>query len=222
MNVLPASLIRLSCTLVSTLLYCNLSIAATIAPAATPAVGSAKAITACKTTVMSDLRELRGRQVQRIEFSAESQALQPTGGSETLVKGSGHYGWDAGKTVIPFTYRCTYNAQTEQTNGVVLSDKAAEALVQKPSATWQPDMAQLSPEACEVAVAKTLKEKYPRVGRIAFGSDSRQVKPAPNNNTYMEGNGGVEKANGMSATAFSYRCEFEVRSSKLLSAKTNL
>jgi hypothetical protein len=90
--------------------------------------------------------------------------------------------------------------------------------VEKP---WQPDIVNLSTEACEAGVAAALKSKHPRVGRIAFGSDSRQLRPSANGGTRLEGQGGVERALGMSSIPFSYRCEYDTRTSKFLSAQVN-
>jgi hypothetical protein len=71
------------------------------------------------------------------------------------------------------------------------------------------------------AAASQLKQKYPRIGRIAFGSDSRQLSPAPNAHTQVEGQGALQRAPGMNATPFRYRCEIETRSGKVVSVQTS-
>ena len=57
--------------------------------------------------------------------------------------------------------------------------------------------------------------------RIAFGSDSRQLRPAPNEHTSLEGGGAVQRAPGMNAVPFRYRCEIETRSGKVLNVETS-
>ena len=76
------------------------------------------------------------------------------------------------------------------------------------------------PEDCETAAASQLKHKYPRVGRIAFGSDSRQMRPAPDDLTSLEGQGAVQRAPGMNAVPFRYRCDIETRSGKVMRVET--
>lgn len=170
---------------------------------------------ACESSVIDDLQELRGKDAQQIEFVGAQRSITPAqGAAETSVKGAGRY---AGGT--PFTYSCTYNSQTRKTSGVVIRDKGGSARPARPEAVWQPDLTRLSPEACETAVAAVLKVQHPRVGHIAFGSDSRQLKPAANGErTSLEGQGGVERAPGMSKVPFGYRCEFDHRSGQLISA----
>jgi hypothetical protein len=186
--------------------------------ASAPAAEFGKAAEACELAVTDDLRDVRGKGVQRIEFASAQRVMLPAAGKEISVKGAGKY-WFGQSAPIPFTYRCAYHTPTGKTNGVVISDKGVPAASSAASKAWQPDMSRLSPEACETAMAETLKTKHPRVSRIAFGSDTRELKPATNGNTLMEGRGGVQPAPGMNAVAFSYRCEFDARTGQLVSAK---
>jgi hypothetical protein len=180
------------------------------------AANTSKAVQACEAAVSEDLREVRGQRAQRPEFSSTQRMVVPTGSDGLSVKGEGRY-WTSGGNSVAFSYRCGYSIQSGKTNGIVLSDKGAPSAAASTPA-WQPDLTRLSPEACETAVASALKAKHPRVGRIAFGSDSRELKPGPSGNTLMEGNGGVQRATGMHAVPFGYRCEFE-SSGKLVGAR---
>ena len=85
---------------------------------------------------------------------------------------------------------------------------------------YQRYLAHFSPEDCETAAASQLKQKYPRIGRIAFGSDSRELRPAPNAHTSVEGQGALQRAPGMNSTPFRYRCEIETASGKVVSVQT--
>jgi hypothetical protein len=186
------------------------SAVAVMSAASIPAPSSAntvKAVQACEAAVSDDLRQVRGNRAQRAEFSSAQRTVLPSSGDSLSVKGEGRYTSTGGNTVA-FTYRCGYSIQTGKTNGIVLSDKGDPSAAASTPA-WQPDLTRLSPEACEAAVASSLKTKHPRVGRIAFGSDSRELKPGPNGHTILQGSGGVQRSTGMNAVPFSYQCEFE-------------
>jgi hypothetical protein len=118
-----------------------------------------------------------------------------------------------------FTYSCAYNAKTGATSGVVFRETGA-ARADGSQAPWEPDLSRFSPEDCETAAASLLKQKYPRIGRIAFGSDSRQMRRAPNMNTAVEGQGALQRAPGMNSTPFRYRCEIDTHSGKVVSVQT--
>ena len=85
---------------------------------------------------------------------------------------------------------------------------------------WQPDLSRFSPDACEAATAAALKDKHPRVGAISFDAGTRALQPAPNDHTQLEGRGALVRAPGMLAAPFSYRCEFEPASGKVVGVQT--
>jgi hypothetical protein len=89
------------------------------------------------------------------------------------------------------------------------------------TASWQPDLTNVSPEACESAVAAVLKDRHPRVGRIVFGSESRQLQPAANARVGLLGQGAVQPAPGMNSVPFNYRCEIDPRSGRVLQAQAS-
>ena len=203
---------RLSPLGAALLLLCTVS-----ASAATSSADVAKAAESCEAAVIDTIKEMRGRDAQDVQFNKDKRVLAPTTGEETDVKGAGRYRGPGG-AAMPFTYGCAYNATTGATSGIVFRDAAASrAAEEKP---WQPDLMSVSPEACETAVAATLKNKHPRVGRIAFGSDSRQLRPAPAGRSSLEGIGAVQKAPGMNLVQFTYRCEFEPGNGKLVAVQT--
>ncbi len=105
-----------------------------------------------------------------------------------------------------------------ETHGVLFSDRGGAAAT-APAA--QPDLARLSPEACEAATAAALKTKHPRVDRITFGSDSRELMAVPEARTALEGRGALARAPGMNAVPFSYRCEFDNRSGRVVAVRTS-
>jgi hypothetical protein len=174
----------------------------------------------CEAAVADTVRRMRGREAQEVEFVGAKRVLTPTGEEEeTGVKGEGRYR-GPGTAAMGFSYSCAYNAKTGATSGVVFRETGAPR-AGGGDAAWEPDLAHFSPEDCETAAASQLKQKYPRIGRIAFGSDSRQLSPAPNAHTQVEGQGALQRAPGMNATPFRYRCEIETRSGKVVSVQTS-
>ncbi|HET7793668.1 MAG TPA: hypothetical protein VFL64_09815 [Rhizobacter sp.] len=187
------------------------------ARAAAPSADAVKAAEGCEAAVIDTIKEMRGREAQDVQFNKDKRVLAPTTGEDTDVKGAGRYKGPGGAS-MPFTYGCAYNTKTGATSGIVFRDAAAlRAVEEKP---WQPDLMSVSPEACEAAVASALKNKHPRVGRIAFGSDSRQLVPAPAGRSSLEGIGAVERAPGMNSIPFRYRCEFEPGNGRLVAVQT--
>jgi len=193
------------------LLYC-----ASAPQAAQPDAGNAGDL--CEEAVADTVRRMRGKQAQEVQFIGAKRALSPTLGDETGVKGEGRYHGAAGGTVS-FSYSCAYNAKTGDTSGVVFRD--IDRAAANAEGSWQPDLTHISPDACDAATAAALKEKYPRVGRIAFGSDTRRLTPGANDNTSLEGQGAVQRAPGMNAIPFTYRCEFQTRNGELVSVQTD-
>ena len=175
-----------------------------------------KAGDACETAVADTVRRVRGKGAQELQFIGAKRALTPAG-DETGVRGEGRYRSATG-AAVPFSYSCAYNVKTGATSGAMFRENGSAPAGSEQA--WQPDLTHVSPAACETATAAALKDKYPRVGRIVFGSDSRQLRPAANAHTSLEGKGAIERAPGMSAVPFEYACEIETRSGKVVSVKT--
>ncbi|MET0349728.1 MAG: hypothetical protein ABW067_08060 [Rhizobacter sp.] len=194
-----------------------MSFGASAAHAAEPS-GPEAAGERCEAAVTETVKHMRGDDARQVQFTRAKRVVAPPVDEETDVKGEGSYRGASGGA-RPFSYSCAYNIKSGNTSGVVFRD-LGPARTGDAEAAWQPDLSTLSPEACESAVAAVLKGKYPRVGRIAFGSDSRRLRPAPNGRSGMTGQGSVERAPGMSLIAFDYQCEFEARTGKVVAART--
>ncbi|WP_280154110.1 hypothetical protein [Piscinibacter sp. XHJ-5] len=178
---------------------------------------AAKAGDRCEEAVAETVRRMRGRDAQEVEFVGAKRAIAPApDADETGVKGEGRYRSPGG--TMSFSYSCAFNARTGGTSGVMFRETGGTR--SGSGAAWEPDLTHFSPEACETAAASQLKQKYPRVGRIAFGSDSRQLRPAADAHTSVEGQGAVQRAPGMNSIPFRYRCEIETRSGKVVSVTT--
>jgi hypothetical protein len=171
----------------------------------------------CETAVAETITRMRGREAKEVQFVGAKRALTPTSEDETGVKGEGRYRGATGRTT-PFTYRCYFNVKTGATSGVVFRDIGAPAPAAETA--WQPDLTNVSPEACESAAAAELKDKHPRVGRIRLDADTRRVRPGPNGHILLEGRGAVQPAAGMNAVPFTYRCEFDGRGARIVGVET--
>jgi hypothetical protein len=205
------------------LLACAVSAGAAAQGASAPAaaaapVDAAKAADRCESSVTETIMKMRGRDAREVQFVGAKRALTPTSDEETGVRGEGRYRAAAGGSTT-FTYTCYFNIKTGETSGVVFRDTGGAAPVAEKA--WVPDLTNISPEACESATAAELKKKHPRVGRIALGSDSRRVSPGPNGHILLEGQGAVERAPGMNAVPFTYRCEFDGRGGRIVGVSTS-
>jgi len=187
------------------------------ASAAAPSADSDKAGDRCEAAVAETVKRMRGHDAQHVQFVGAKRALSPAADDdETGVKGEGRYRGSSGNST-PFTYSCAFNARTGATSGVLFRETAGGP---NSDDAWQPDLTNVSPEACEAATAVALKDKHPRVGRITFDSNTRQLRPAPNAHTSLEGKGAVQRAEGMNSVPFTYRCELDTRSGKVVSVQT--
>ncbi len=196
-----------------------ISLAGSGAYAAAPPTDTTKAGDRCESAVADTVRHIRGRDAKEVEFIGSKRVLAPTGEEEeTGVKGEGRYRAPGG-TAMGFTYSCAYNGKTDATSGVVFRETGTPR-ADGSAPVWEPDLTNFRPEECETAAASQLKLKYPRIGRIAFGSDSRQLSPAPNAHTSVQGQGALQRAPGMNSTPFRYRCEIETRSGRVVSVQT--
>jgi hypothetical protein len=152
-----------------------------------------------------------------VQFIAARRVLTPQSDDETAIRGEGRYRAASGAGVT-FTYGCAYNAASDGTSGVVFRETAGQrAAADKP---YEPDLTNVSPQACESAAAAALKKLHPRVGRINFGSDSRRMQPGENGRIELLGAGSVERAQGMNLIPFSYRCEVDPRNGRVLAVAT--
>ena len=172
----------------------------------------------CEAAVAETVRRMRGAGAQEIQFIGDKRVVLPAKGDDTDVKGEGRYGSKSGGAT-GFAYSCVFNAKSGATSGVLFRETTA-AVRGSADPVVQVDLSQLSPENCESAAAAVLKAKYPRVGRIVFDGEGREVRAAPNALATLDGQGAVERAAGMNQVPFKYRCEFETRSGKVVKATT--
>lgn len=175
-----------------------------------------KAADDCEAAVAEAVKRMRGREAQDVQFVKTKRVFTASGDEETSLKGEGRYRGASGRS-MPFSYGCALNTKTGATSGVVFRDLGAPP-EEKP---WQPNLTNVSPDACEGAAAASLKSKNPRVGRIVLDSESRRLSPGPDDRIVLEGRGALERAPGMNTVPFTYACEVEPRNGRIVSIRTS-
>jgi hypothetical protein len=195
------------------------SLAVLLAAGAIPAWAAnpdhGKATQHCEDAVTAAIERARGKDAHDVQFVGATRAIS-TDGDDIGVKGEGHYRRASG--IVPFSYSCAFNQTTGGTSGVVFKETGSTVAAVDESA-WQPDLTNVSPEACETAVAAVLKDQHPRVAGISFRSETRRLQPAGGVRVGLEGQGTLQRAPGMNANPFRYRCEIDPRSGKVLAAR---
>jgi hypothetical protein len=200
------------------LLCCGATAAslAAVAPAPVPTEAGDR----CEAAVADTIRRMRGADATEVEFASARRRLATAldNADQTAVKGEGRYRGHGG-AAMNFSYSCAYDARTASTSGVVFRDTGHAG--SSSHSSWQPDLSRFSPDACEAATAQALKDKYPRVGGIAFDAGTRVLQPAADDHTRLEGRGALVRAPGMNATPFGFRCEFDSGDGKVVSVHTH-
>jgi hypothetical protein len=176
-----------------------------------------KAADDCEAAVTEAVKRMRGKDAQDVQYVKVKRSVTPSAEDETSLKGEGRYRGPGGR-IVPFSYGCALNTKTGATSGVVFRELTALA-EDKP---FQPDLTNVSVSDCEGAAVASLKNKNPRAGRIVLDSESRQLRPAQDERIALEGRGAFERAPGMNSAPFTYRCELEPRSGRIVSVQTSL
>lgn len=176
----------------------------------------------CEAEVTKTLQRLHGRDFRDVRYEAAHRQVQLASGDDAAVRGEGR--WTGSRGTSVFRYSCAYNAKEGEASGVVLHEtRPAAGRAGATAATdpnWEPDLTKVTPEACESAAAAHLKERNPRVSRIAFDADTRRLMPGDSGRIALEGQGALQKATGMNAQPFGYRCEFDGRNGRVVAVST--
>jgi hypothetical protein len=192
-----------------TLLCCGTSAALAQTPDLADAGGR------CETEVTETLERLHGKAARSVRFEAGKRQLSRGDGDDAAIRGEGRY--TLGGTLAPFQYSCAYNLRTGETSGVVVRDTGSA----RAAPAWDPDLAKVSPGDCEAATAALLKNRNPRIGRIAFDSETRRLEPVSNERIGLQGQGALQRAPGMLSLPFSYRCEFDGRDGRVVAVQAS-
>ena len=157
------------------------------------------AIDACQAAAT---KQLRGKvpQADRIQFLGE-QFSQPSS-SETAVTGTAQYLNRNSSTWTKVSYTCAYNARSRQTNNVTVRENGP---------VGPDDLAQAAITACQAAVSREVRSRYPNTIGVQFTStpNRRQTSGAE---TVVSGSGQVQTRN--ESRAFGYDCTYNSRSTQ--------
>ncbi len=183
---------------------------------------AAGAPVACQKAAQDALRSTRGV-VDELSFVALPTLQTGTSNNDELnFRGAGHYRIKSG-AAREFSYSCTYSTHSAVVAGVVLREAAVEAAASPTAATSkpvEPDLSHVSPQACESAVAVTLQRRHPKVERIHFNPELRQLRQDSLAHGNLSGQGTAVRAPGDPSTHFSYQCEFDPRSGHVIGVQT--
>jgi hypothetical protein len=173
----------------------------------------------CESEVTKTLQRLHGRDFREARFDAARRQVALADTVDAAVRGEGRWVGSGGTST--FRYSCAYNTESGEASGVVLNEtQPPRAAAAAAGASWDPDLTKVTPAACESAAAAQIKVKNPRVARIAFDADTRRLSPADSGRIGLEGQGALQRAPGMSAQPFGYRCEFDGRNGRVVAVST--
>jgi hypothetical protein len=192
-----------------------IALAACAGVARAEVVDIAEAAGRCEAEVTETLQRLHGKDARSARFDAARRQLTRSEGDDVAIRGEGRYVLAGGSA--PFQYSCAYNLRSGEASGVVLRETGAAHAEQ----AWEPDLAKISPDACESATAALLKNRNPRASRIAFDAETRRLGPAADARISLEGQGALQRAPGMFSLPFTYRCEFDSRNGRVVAVQAS-
>ena len=167
----------------------------------------------CEAQVQESLKRIHGKALRGVKFDAAGRSLVRGEGDEASLRGAGRTTLDSGGG--PFQFSCAVNLKTGEANGAVVRDAASG----RAGGSWEPDLSKVSPADCEAAAAALPTEPPPRTGRITFDAETRRLEPAELQRIGLEGRGALQRAAGMLAAPFRYRCEFDGRNGRVVAVR---
>jgi len=169
----------------------------------TPAVGGGDtaqaAINACEAAATKQLRG-QAPQADRVQFLGHQ--LSQRSGAETAVAGTGQYLSKNANTWTKLSYVCTYDARSKQTNSVSVRENGP---------VGPEDLAQTAISACQAAVSREVRSRYPNAVGVQFTStpNRRQTSGVE---TVVSGS--AQYQTGSDWRTFGYDCTYDSRSSQ--------
>ena len=168
-----------------------------------PAVGGGDtaqaAINACHAAAT---KQLRGQvpQADRVQFLGEQLAQTST--AETAVTGTAQYLNRNSSTWTKVSYTCSYDARSRQANNVT---------VRETGPVGPDDLAQTAITACQAAVSREARSRYPNVVGVQFTSTPNRRQTS---GTETVVSGSAQFQTGNDSRTFGYECTYNSRSSQ--------
>jgi hypothetical protein len=182
------------------------------APASAPA-SQGGAESACQREAQTTLQGDRPSVVS-VSFAAPPSPVPGAADAKDLMlRGTGRARSASGSRV--FSYSCTYDLQGRTVTGVVVRD-AAGAERKPVQRTVEPDLRAISPAACESSAASALTRRWPAVQGIVFDSDTRQLSQNTAGQSRLQGQGKATLQTGGPSTHFSYDCNLDASSGRVM------
>jgi hypothetical protein len=161
--------------------------------------GAQAAIDACHAAATKQLR-VQVPQADRVQFLGE-QFSQPST-AETAVTGTAQYLNRNNSTWTKVSYTCAYNARSRQANNVAVRENGP---------VGPDDLAQTAITACQAAVSREVRSRYPNAVSVQFTStpNRRQMSGAE---TVVSGS--AQYHTRSESRTFGYDCTYNSRSSQ--------
>lgn len=201
------------------LLVTALPLALACGAGAAAAQSGGAATAACERATRDTLRTPRGP-APEVSFNAPPVVVPGSADANGIVlRGAGRVR-NANGVARNFSYSCNFDSRSGEVAGVVVRDAAPERSAAR-GADIEPNLAHLSPAACESAAASALKQRWPNVSRIAFNSATRSLRQSSADSADLSGQGTALPLPGAPATHFSYRCAIDPRSGRVLATQVD-
>ncbi len=189
------------------------------APGNKPAT-NAEAVAACEQSVQQSLAS-KGAPAADLRFNGPpaSQTDRSNDG-QLVLRGAGS--WRAATGVRRFEYSCNVDPRTAEAMGLVLRDTTPASAQARPAPTaLEPDLRNLSPQACEASVAAVLQKRWPRVSEIRLDSGARSFVQTSPEKAELHGQGRALPLQGSPFTLFGFDCEIDPRDGRVLSTRVS-
>ena len=194
-----------------------LLLAASPPPTATAAVES-DAAAACERAAQQSLTAQDARPVDPTFTTAPVVQTSLSNESQLVLRGAGR--WRSAAAVRSFTYICNVDRHTSDVTGLVLRASTPPAPAPKQArARAEPDLRELSPEACESSAVVALKRRWPRVSQITFDAGMRSLRQESDSQAELRGRGRALPAPGTPSTLFGFDCTVDPRDGRVLGTR---
>jgi len=157
------------------------------------------AINACHAAATKQLRA-QAPQADRVQFLGH-QLTQPST-AETAVSGTGQYLSRNGSTWTKLSYVCTYSTRSGQTNNVTVRENGP---------VGPDDLAQAAIMACQAAVSREVRSRYPNAVGVQFTSTPNR-RQTSGTETVVSGSAQFQTNND--SRTVGYECTYDSRSTQ--------
>ena len=157
------------------------------------------AINACHAAATKQLRA-QVPQADRVQFLGEQLAQTST--AETAVTGTAQYLNRNSSTWTKVSYTCAYDARSRQANNVT---------VRETGPVGADDLAQTAITACQAAVSREVRSRYPNAVGVQFTSTPNRRQTS---GTETVVSGSAQFQTGNDSRTFGYECTYNSRSSQ--------